>query len=167
MYILDVDRSARKWTPEQAWVLIKSLAAHPTLRYNELLLSDTYKSGGKSVLQALEQAELISILSSNGRPHSIHPGKPVYRAAFKQLTEDKVLRASLDLKGLGELIKMENQGIEKAEAELALLGSLPGQGKEVQDRVKWLLGKMAKAQGNIERYERESGNLKKVLERDY
>lgn len=78
-----------------------------------------------------------------------------------------MLSASLDLKVFGELIKMENQGIEKAEAELGLLGSLPGQGKEVQERVRWLLGKMSKAQGNVERYEKESGGLRKVLEREY
>ncbi|KAL8741120.1 MAG: hypothetical protein Q9190_006237, partial [Brigantiaea leucoxantha] len=102
MYILDaVDHSGstaapanRKWTPEQAWLLIRSLASTPTLRYNELLLNDTYKSGGEFVLQALEQAELISIVSSsNGRPQVIKPGKPVYQAAFRQLTEDKVLKA--------------------------------------------------------------------------
>ncbi|KAL8649999.1 MAG: hypothetical protein Q9210_004077, partial [Variospora velana] len=93
MYILDVDQtSSRHWTPEQAWLLVKSLASAPSLRYNELLLSDTFKSspgGGEPTLRALEQAELIAIVSSHGgRPHSIKPGKPVYAAAFRQLTAD-------------------------------------------------------------------------------
>ncbi|KAI4276043.1 MAG: hypothetical protein L6R35_006236, partial [Caloplaca aegaea] len=102
MYILDVDQtSSRHWTPEQAWLLIKSLASAPSLRYNELLLSDTFKTspgGGEPTLRALEQAELIAIVSSHGgRPHSIKPGKPVYAAAFRQLTADTVLAARLDL----------------------------------------------------------------------
>ena len=140
MYILD--SGPRKWTPEQAWLIVKSLASTDCLRYNELLLSDIFKSGGEATLQALEQAELISIVSSNGRPTSIKPGKPVYAAAFRQLTEDHVLKARLDLAILTQLIKVETAGIDKYEAELNLLGNLPGQPKEVRGRVRWLLGKL-------------------------
>ena len=140
MYILD--SSPRKWTPEQAWLIIKSLASTDCLRYNEVLLSDIFKTEGEATLQALEQAELISIVSSNGRPTSIKPGKPVYSAAFKQLTEDHVLKARLDLAILTQLIKVETAGIDKYEAELSLLGNLPGQPREVQGRIRWLLGKL-------------------------
>lgn len=166
MYILDVDESNHPWTPEQAWLLVKSLAATPSLRYNELLLSDTFKSG-EPTLHALEQAELITIISCNGRPHSIKPGKPVYMAAFRQLTADKVLAARLDLAVLNQLIKIETGTIEKVEAELALLGGLPGQGREVSHRVKWLLGKMQASQGKVEGYETEGVGLKRVLQRDF
>lgn len=167
MYILDVDRSTRNWSPEQAWLLVESLATSETLRYNELLLSDTYKSDGERTLQALEQAELITIVSSNGRPKSIKPGKPVYTAAFKLLTADHVLKARMDLAILSELIKIETQGIDKYEAELSLLGKLPGQPKEVLGRIKWLLGKLRVGQDKVEKYEKESGGLKKVLQMEY
>ncbi|KAL8690433.1 MAG: hypothetical protein Q9218_004122 [Villophora microphyllina] len=171
MYILDVDSTAttrHPWTPEQAWLLIKSLAATPSLRYNELLLSDTFKAdGGESTLHALEQAELITIVSQNGRPHSIIPGKPVFRAAFRQLTEDRVLKARLDLMVLTQLIGIESKGIEKAESELSLLGGLPGQPAEVRARVRWLLAKMQKGQGAVEEYERDSAMLKEVLKKEY
>ena len=140
MYILD--SSPRTWTPDQAWLIVKSLASTDSLRYNELLLSDIFKSGGEATLQALEQAEMISIVSSNGRPMSIKPGKPVYAAAFRQLTEDHVLKARLDLAIFTQLIKIETTGIDKYEAELNLLGNLPGQPKEVRGRVRWLLGKL-------------------------
>ncbi|KAL8924541.1 MAG: hypothetical protein Q9208_004016 [Pyrenodesmia sp. 3 TL-2023] len=163
MYILDVDSSAHPWTPEQAWLLVKSLASNPSLRYNELLLSDTFKSS-ESVLHALEQAELITIVSCNGRPHSIKPGKPVYLAAFRQLTADKVLAARLDLAVLNQLIKIETGVIEKAEGELALLSSLP---TEVTNRVKWLLGKLQASQGKVEGYEMEGASLKKILQREF
>ena len=140
MYILD--SSPRNWTPEQAWLIVKSLAYTECLRYNELLLSDIFKSGGEATLQALEQAEMITIVSSNGRPTRIKPGKPVYAAAFRQLTEDHVLKARLDLAILTQLIKVETAGIDKYEAELNLLAALPGQPKEVRGRVRWLLGKL-------------------------
>ncbi|KAL9024376.1 MAG: hypothetical protein Q9196_006563 [Gyalolechia fulgens] len=168
MYVLDIDRTTRSWTPEQAWLLIKRLAATPSLRYHELLLSDTFKAdGGEPTLRALEQAELITIVSSKGRPHSIKPGKPVYQAAFRQLTEDKVLAARLDLAVLSQLVAMESKAIDKAEGELALLGGLPGQGREVKDRVKWLLGKMQTSQRKVEGYENDAARLKSVLQQEF
>ena len=165
MYILD--SSPRKWTPEQAWLLVKMLATSESLRYNELLLSDIFKSDGEATLQALEQAEMITIVSKNGRPTGIKPGKPVYSAAFRQLTEDNVLRSRLDLAILSNLIKIETQGIDKCEAELNLLGQLPGSPAEVRGRTQWLLDKLSAGQRKIEQYERESGTLKKVLQREY
>ena len=167
MYILDIDRATRKWTPEQAWLLIKSLADTNFLRYNEVLLSDTYKSGGESTLQALEQAELITIVSSNGRPYSIKPGKPVYQAAFKLLTQDHVLKARLDLAILSELTKIETQSIDKYEAELNLLANLPKQPGEIAPRIKWLLNKLQICQAKVETYESEGSSLKKVLQVEY
>lgn len=167
MYILDVDRNSRTWAPAQAWELIKSLSHGGEIRYNEVLLSDTFKSGGENVLQALEQAELISIVSTNGRPYSIKPGKPVYQAAFKLLTKDHVLKARLDLAILSELTKVETQSIDKYEAELNLLAKLPKQPGELAPRIKWLLAKLHASQAKIEKYEAESGGLKKVLHDEY
>ncbi|MCJ1483074.1 mitochondrial escape protein 2 [Schaereria dolodes] len=167
MYILDIDRTSRNWSPQQAWLLIKSLATSENIRYNEILLSDTFKSGGENTLQALEQAELITINSSNGRPHSIRPGKPVYSAAFRLLTEDHVLKARLDLAILSELAKIETQNIDKYEAELNLLANLPKQPGELAPRTKWLLGKLYDCQSKVEKYEHESGGLKKILQVEY
>ncbi|KAL8730089.1 MAG: hypothetical protein Q9166_004288 [cf. Caloplaca sp. 2 TL-2023] len=172
MYILDISTSpsngttTRPWTPEQAWLLIRSLASTPSLRYNELLLSDTFKSSDAALL-ALEQFELITIVSQNGRPHSIKPGKPVYQAAFKQLVADRVLKARLDLAVLNQLISIETKSIDKAEAELNLLGQLPGQPREVRGRVMYLLAKMQASQGKVERWEMEGKALKEVLAKEY
>ncbi len=167
MYLLDVDISTRKWTPQQAWLLIKELAQHETLRYNELLLSDVYADGGEQTLQALEQAELVSITSSNGRPYAVKPGKPVYQAAFKYLTEDQVLKSRLDLAIFKQLIGMENKNVDKFESELRLLADLPGQPKELLPRIHWLLNKSAASHAKVESYERESGKLKKTLMEQY
>lgn len=167
MYLIGQDGPERQWTPEQAWLLIKQLAAQETLRYNGLLLSDTFKSGGERVLQALEQAELITIISNNGRPHSIRPGKPVYQSAFRMLAEDRVLKAKLDLAILAEQTKIETQSIDKYEAELKLLGSLPKQPYEIGPRIKWLLGKVATSQTKVEKYEMESAELKKLLQSEF
>ena len=163
MYLLDVDVATRKWTPQQAWLLIRELAEHEALRYNELLLSDVYKDGGEETLQALEQAELIAVASSNGRPHAIKPGKPVYQAAFKYLVRDEVLRSRLELSILTQLIGMENKNIDKFETELRNLAELPGQPKELLPRIQWLLNKASASHAKVEKYEGESGSLKKTL----
>ena len=110
---------------------------------------------------------MISIQSVNGRPYSIRPGKPVYASAFRLLTEDHVLKSRLDLSTLNELIKIENATIDKYEAELALLGKLPERGKGLDERVRWLVGKLKKSQGNVEEYEAEGADLKKVLQNEY
>lgn len=171
MYIFNSDEtsdSQRQWTSEQAWLLIKELASKETLRYNEVLLSDTYKTSGEKVLRALEQAELISIVSGpNGRPSSIKPGKPVYQPAFKRLTEDNVLRSRLDLAILTELIGIENKNVEKFENELLMISQLSAQPRQLAPRVQWLLGKLAASQGKVEGYENESAVLKKVLGDEY
>jgi hypothetical protein len=170
MYLITVDKGDRKWSAEQAWYLVKSLAENEDLRYNEVLLSNTFASSltasgfsGESVLEALSAAELISIKTYKGRPQAIKAGKPVYQAAFKLLTEDIVLKSRLDLAILTELTKIETKSIDKYETELNLLGSLPRQPREVGPRVQFLLGKLATSQQKVEAWEKEIGGLKKVL----
>ena len=174
MYLLTVDKEDRKWSSEQAWYLVKSLASSDSLRYNEVLLSNTFTSSltpsassGEAVLEALSAVELISIKTYNGRPQIIKAGKPVYQAAFKQLTKDRVLKSRLDLAILTELTKIETKSIDKYETELNILGSLPKQPKEVGPRVSFLLGKLAASQQKVEAWEKEMGALKKVLSDEY
>ena len=159
MYLLDPDR---KWTPQQAWLVIKELAANETLKYNEFLLNDIFKDGDV-VLQSLEQAEMITITSKNGRPSSIKPGKPVFLAAFQFLSEDEVLRSRLDLAILGQLIGNEIKNVEQFENELRLLADLPGAPAELKPRIHWLLAKAAASHAKVEKYEAESAKLKKVF----
>lgn len=170
MFLLTTD-SEKSYSPQQAWLLVKKLASKPSIRYNELLLTDTYKrspSGGEATLQALEQAELISIVSGpGGRPSAIKPGKPVYAAAFRHLCQDRVLSALLDLKTLDELTKGEVEGIAKAEQELSVLGGLPSQSHEIEGRVRYLLCKVSAGQAKVEGYERESKGLKKILSEEF
>jgi RNA12 protein/RNA recognition motif. (a.k.a. RRM, RBD, or RNP domain) len=166
MYLLDVDTSSRKWTPQQAWLLVKQLAANETLKYNELLLDSTFSSNGEQVLQSLEQAELITITSKNGRPQSVKPGKPVYQAAFEYLAEDQVLKARLDLAILTDLIATENKGIDKAEGELKVLAELPN-AADLKPRIRYLLAKVLAGQKSVEKLEGEAGGLKKVLKEKF
>ncbi|KAK4580172.1 mitochondrial escape protein 2 [Recurvomyces mirabilis] len=166
MFLL-LGSDSREWTPQQAWSLVRSLASAETLRYNEVLMQDSYGSGGDKALAALEQAELITVNSLNGRPYSIKPGKPVYQPAFKRLVDDKVLSAKMDLALLSESIGAENKSIDKYEQELHLLGKLPKQPGELETRIRWLLGKILTSQTKIEGYEKDAAGLKKILASEY
>ena len=153
----------RQWSSQQAWTLIKKLAENETVRYNEVLTTGPFSDESDKALAALEQAELISVQSINGRPSSLKPGKPVYQPAFKRLVEDRVLAAKMDIALIGDAVGTENKAINKCEQELRLLGELPKQPGEVSGRVQWLLGKIAGSQHRIEGYEKESADLKKIL----
>jgi hypothetical protein len=159
----------RQWTTQQAWQIIRSLAKSASfqLRYNELLLTDAFASNGEKALTALEQAELITVVSQNGRPYSIKPGRPIYGPAFKELVGDRVLAAKMDLSLLKMQIGVENGSIDKYEQELIMLGGLPSQAGELKARIYWLLGKIQKSQGLVESYEREGGEMKKVLTTEF
>jgi hypothetical protein len=169
MYIFGIDEAeSRRWSPEQAWLLIKRLADKESLRYNELLLDDTFRTrDGEKTLRALEQAELISVVSSpSGRPSLVKPGKPIYSPAFKRLTQDRVLTSRLDLAILTELVKVENATIDKCEGELLRLSEIEGQPALIKGRVLYLLAKLAKSQSAVEKYEGDMGGLKKVLAKE-
>lgn len=157
----------RQWTAQQAWTIVKRLADNDAIRYNELLLAATFGSNGDKALAALEQAELISVQSLNGRPYSVKPGKPVYQPAFKRLVDDKVLTAKMDLALVSDALASENKSIDKYEQELRLLGELPKQPGEVHGRVQWLLAKIGGSQTKVEGYERETAALKNVLTTEY
>ncbi|PQE09927.1 Mitochondrial escape 2 protein [Rutstroemia sp. NJR-2017a BVV2] len=174
MYLLAADKGDRKWSVEQAWYLVKSLAEFETLRYNQVLLSNTFASSltpsasnGENVLEALSAAELITIKNYKGRPQSIKAGKPVYQAAFRMLSEDRVLRSRLDLALLTELTKIETKNIDKYETELNMLGQLPKQPREVGPRIQFLLSKLAASQQKVEAWEKEMGVHKKTLMVEY
>ncbi|KAI0518459.1 RNA12 protein [Xylaria bambusicola] len=161
-----------KWSMEQAWYLVNQLSKNDTLRYNEVLLSDTFASSltapnGESALEGLSNAELITVRSHAGRPRSIAVGKPVYQAAFRQLAADKVLSAKMELARFKELVKIETGNIDKAEKELVMLGSLPSQPWGARERVQYLLSKIDGAQKKITGYEGEMGKLKKVISTQY
>ncbi|KAL1955631.1 hypothetical protein VTO42DRAFT_8364 [Malbranchea cinnamomea] len=165
VFLVDANSPSRSWSVEQAWYLITKLgsANDGTVRYGEVMLSDIFKKSGEDAIRDLEQAELISITTLNGRPSQIKPGKPVYYAGFKKLIADEVLRSRLDVRILSQLTSMENANITKYEEELRILGSLPKPPSEAEPRAKWLLSKLVSSQQKVEKYEKEMSRLKEIL----
>ncbi|KAG6265389.1 hypothetical protein E4U49_001038 [Claviceps purpurea] len=164
------DDPDRKWSPEQAWHLVKSLAESPSLRYHQVLLSPAFASStspnatdGDAALEALASSELITLKMHQGRPKYITAGKPLHQAAFGVLVRDRVLKAKMDMALLKELVRVEGRVIDAVERELTVLGTLPRQTLETAGRVSYLLGKLEGSQRKIEESEGEIVGLKKIL----
>ncbi|CAK7209451.1 mitochondrial escape protein 2 [Sporothrix curviconia] len=160
--------SGRAWTSEQAWFLVREIAAKGgSVCYNDILLSDTFASSGSSssiaALDALAAAELVNIRSFRGRPQSIKAGSPVYLAAFQFLGSDAALAARLDRCVLSDKASTEAKMVAKVEQELALLSSLSKQPPQVGDRAAYLLNKLQASQIKIMQYEAEMARLKKAM----
>lgn len=160
----------RKYSAQQVWHLVKSLAETPSLRYNQVLLSPAFSSSmtpsaanGEAALDALASAELISLQYHQGRPQLIRAGKPLDQAAFAVLVRDRVLRARMDLAAVSEMSKVEAKSIAAVEQELSVLGALPKQTNETAGRVAYLLGKLDASQRKISGLDKETAALKKVL----
>ena len=160
----------KKYSTQQVWHLVKSLAETPSLRYNQVLLSPAFASSmtpsaanGEAALAALANAELISLQYHQGRPQLIRAGKPLDQAAFAVLVRDRVLKARMDLSTLSEMSKVETKNIAAVEQELSVLGTLPKQTNETAGRVTYLLAKLDASQRKIAELDREMAALKKVL----
>jgi hypothetical protein len=164
----------KKFSSQQAWHLIKSLAQTPNLRYNEVTLSAPFSSAAPAAasnadaaIDSLVSAELIAVKTHQGRPMTITASKPLHQAAFSVLLQDRVLRAKMDYDVLNDSSKAEARSIEKVENELALLGSLPRQTAETAGRINFLLRKLEDSQAKITKWDKEMTTLKKLLSEEF
>ncbi|CAK7202294.1 mitochondrial escape protein 2 [Sporothrix eucalyptigena] len=158
--------SSRAWTSEQAWYLVREIAAKGgSVCYNDILLSDTFafSNAGIAAIDALAAAELVTIRSHRGRPQSIKAGSPVYLAAFQFLGSDTALAARLDRCVLSDKASSEAKTVAKVEQELALLGTLPKQPAQAGERATYLLNKLQASQAKIQAYEAEMARLKQLM----
>ncbi|KAF9106445.1 mitochondrial escape protein 2 [Mortierella sp. GBA35] len=172
----DFDTAEKKtlgWTPIQFWTVMKQLAAQDVVSFDELKIHPLFKND-ETPFGAMEQAELISINHKNGRPFSIRPGKPIYRAAFQEILSDEGFKAVMDLESATFLDKEEMVKVTKWEGELRELSNLLHQDgswlfgggrvpKEVDVRVKWLMKKLAESHAKIEKYEQDMLSAKNAV----
>ncbi|KAF5678888.1 mitochondrial escape 2 [Fusarium heterosporum] len=164
----------KKFSSQQAWHLVKSLATNPKLRYNEVILSAPFSSAAPAAasnadaaIESLVSADLIAVETYQGRPMAIKAGKPLHQAAFSVLLKDRVLRAKMDYDVLNDSSKAEARSIDKVENELALLGTLPRQTGETAGRINFLLRKLEDSQAKIAKWDKEMTTLKKLLSMEF
>lgn len=154
------------WTRIQAWTVMKTMvlakANSEDVRYAQLLLDPTLKNG-EVVLKRLEEAEMITIVTRNGRPVTVRPGRPVFDATFARLRHDRVFAAVLELERHGALASSEAATIAKCEEELCTLKTLASNSK-VATRIAYLLNKLEASQAKITQLEELMAIEKAVLQ---
>ncbi|KAF7338610.1 Mitochondrial escape protein 2 [Mycena venus] len=159
------------WGREQAWSLFKMLSKKSELPYHEVLLEFPFK-GDEAPLRSMEHAELIAIGTHNGRPSTIRPGKPVFRAVFERLVKDSIFQATQDIAFNEKIIASAESTVKACEQELLALKEIGkdsehwwGGNTASSTRTNYLLSKMQASTLKIEALERKNSELKKVLAR--
>ncbi|KAF9166317.1 mitochondrial escape protein 2 [Actinomortierella ambigua] len=169
----NTDGKTAHWTAIQFWAIMQQLAYAESANYDELRIHPLFKND-ESPFAYMEEAELISIVHKNGRPFLVKPGKPIYRAAFRELLLDSGFAAVMSLDTMTFLEKVEQANVNKYETELKELSSLLHQDgswifgsgrvpKEIDTRVKWLMKKLATSHEKIAGYEQEISKAKLVV----
>ncbi|CAE6424890.1 unnamed protein product [Rhizoctonia solani] len=164
------DAKSLPWRREQAWSILRSLAAKDEIPYADVLLDFPFK-GDELALRNMETAELISIGTRDGHPTTIKPGKPVYKHVYQRLVEDRTFQAVQTINFNEKLIATSVATIKSCEDELTTLknigldlGSSVLSGKGATGaRASYLLEKMMQATLKVEQLETENAKLKKVL----
>ncbi|KAF8906048.1 RNA12 protein-domain-containing protein [Gymnopilus junonius] len=159
------------WTRYQAWKVLKALSKSPEVRYHETLIDFPFK-GDEVALRNMEHAELISILTHDGRPSKIRPGRPVLKWVFDRVVNDKVFQASQEL-AYNEKQILDTEGkIREYEEELAVLVDTMEKEKRpwwslrcspCVERARYVGDKLSIAGRKVEMLERKNGELKKLL----
>jgi len=159
--------------------------------YSDTLLNFPFK-GDDAPLREMEKAELIAIVTDDGLPVSIRPGRPVYRHVFQRLVQgntpqptilcglitiravlfpDPLFSASQEVTINEKLITSAEATIKACEEELLRLRTIGldagqsiwhGRGATGR-RADALLLKMEQAVESIERLEKANMRLKNVL----
>lgn len=174
----DVDDAKNlPWTREQAWTIAKSLANRIEIPYHKTLLDFPF-NGDETALRNLEQAEVVSVTTKDGRPSVIQPGRPVLRWVFEKLVKDPIFQATQEISLNQLLITSFEKKLRECEEELSALtpvitfeerlwwwsiGLKHRHGANV--RVRYLSDKIAACCRKIESLEIINREIAKVLER--
>ncbi|KJE93910.1 hypothetical protein CAOG_04628 [Capsaspora owczarzaki ATCC 30864] len=154
------------WSRVQLWYVIQLLAQSEDVSFDEIKYSPYFKGDDKALF-ALERAELINVVHGNGRPLLIRAGKPVYRAAFREMIYDTKFSAGMDLTVAKTLLEEEDKrilGLENELKDIALIyqGNV-SLSRTLQDRQEHLLERLHESQAKAAKYYAQLNAAKATL----
>ncbi|PVV05154.1 hypothetical protein BB560_000323 [Smittium megazygosporum] len=109
------------WTEAQLFYLIKALSENKPISYTKVRMSKLFK-GNDSILQNMQEHNIISIEYENGIPSYILPGRPVYSLAFSKLMNSPNFLLPLKYFYHKQLLDLDAATISDCEIELKELG---------------------------------------------
>lgn len=149
------------WSTDQIWALMRLLAKKDLVSFEELVRSPLFTDGTETVstLLALEKNDLILLQRDKGIVSSIKTGRPLYKAAFKNLVEDKSIFKLYETRLINSLIKLENAKISKLEDEISKVGEAVAS-DWLKDRLTFIELKINASTQKVRQYESQ---IKDVL----
>ncbi|AAS54133.1 AGL358Cp [Eremothecium gossypii ATCC 10895] len=132
----------------QAWELIELLSQNDVVKYGDIVFRPLFKSSPEAGLLELEKNGLITISRNRGVLQDIRPAKPLFKAAFSYLLQDKDLSIVLRTGYYLRLIAFETGRIKKWEEELRLLAKVSDQ-RICKSRLNYLASKIDASSGVI------------------
>lgn len=144
------------WNTSQVWAIMKLLSENEQINYQDLIKNSLFKSELEtlSTLDALEKNDLISLRREKGILSTINTGRPLYKAAFKDLVKDKKIFKLFENRYYSDLISIENGKISKAEEEIQKVSHLNDL-KVMKARLDYLQSKITSSTEAIIGYEKE------------
>ncbi|TID28553.1 hypothetical protein CANINC_002426 [Pichia inconspicua] len=125
----------------QAWQIITLLSKNTEIDYKDVFLMPMFKANTFSILQSMENVELIRLVRVNGVITKIIPAKPVYAIAFKEMVNDPEISRAIEKECLLGKIEFETNRIRKFIEELNKFKEVP-EPKLFKERLQYLSGKI-------------------------
>lgn len=142
------------WNTAQVWAIMKLLTEKEYIDFNELTKISLFKSSSETLatLAALEKHDLISFTRDKGILSRISTGRPLYKAAFKDLVCDKKIYKIYETDYYNNLISLESAKIAKFEDEIGKISQLSDL-KFLKTRLEYVLSKISVCTDTIVKYE--------------
>lgn len=148
----------KSWDTAQIWYIIRQLAHYEEVEYKDLLASPLFptQKEASQVLSSLEKHDLVVLKRDKGVLVSVCAGRPLYKAAFKDLVKDPRVYQLYEKDYLKALISIWTAKIATFEEELR---GLPTAKIDLRDRVEYLVEKIELANEKIVKLERDMSSL--------
>lgn len=142
------------WDTAQLWKLIRLLAENDTIEVNELVKIPLFGLSTSTIntLNVLEKNDIISLKRDKGLNKSISIGRPIFKAAFRELVSDEKIFEVYEAYMYNQLISLENVKIAKMEDQFSKLCS-KGDANYVKERLEYISSKLKASTEKVQEYE--------------
>lgn len=148
------------WETSQLWKLIRLLAHDDTIEVNELVKNPLFGMGPDVIntLGVLEKNDIILLKRDKGIVKSISIGRPLFKAAFQELVQDKKIFELYETLMYRRLIAIENAKIVKMEDQFSKLTTREDT-RYIKERLEYLSTKLKASTLKVEDYEEKVKGL--------
>lgn len=155
-----VTGSEMPWDTAQLWKLIRLLAENDTIEVNDLVKIPLFGLSPSTIntLNVLEKNDIISLKRDKGITKSISIGRPIFKAAFRDLVSDEKIFQIYETFMFNQLISLENVKIAKMEDQFSKLSS-KDDASYIKERLEYISTKLKASTQKVQEYEKKVKEL--------